>query len=287
MLELIKRLLMKTRIIIKRFIAIAVMANAMLADYCFAGAWTLPEGKLYDKVSLNRYTADNFTDSNLGNYIEYGLTDNISIINSIYYKQIENSLSSTIAGTTTTTATNTSTTTRGIADVEIGLKHKLADSPKGVLSHQIMVKIPKTYEKNSVLPLGNGQFDLEYRVLYWLSLSRWFPGYANFEAGYRYRAETPSDEFRYLAEIGTDITERLYARAKLDGILSMGNADKTTNINGNPTIENQFDLQKLDMALGYKLTNKWGLEFAYTPTIHARNTANGTTYSLGLVYSLK
>ena len=268
------------RIAQKRILVIAVMAKIMFTNYCFAGAWTLPQGKLYDKASLNRYTANpNFTDTNLGNYLEYGLTDNISIINSIYYKQIRNS--STVAGITTTT------TTRGIADVEIGLKQKLAESANGVFSHQAMVKIPGNYDRNSVLPLGNGQVDVEYRVLYGLSLAHLFPGYANFEAGYRYRAEAPSDEFRYLAEVGADITERLYARIKLDGILSMGNANNAVNISGNPTAGYQFDLQKLDTALGYKLTDIWGLELGYTPTLHARNTAKGTTYSVGITYSLK
>jgi len=276
---------MKMRLTLKRFFVVTVIAEAMLANYCFAGAWTLPQGKLYDKASLNYYTADpNFTDKNIGNYIEYGITDSISIINSIYYKQIKNQYSSTVAGITTTTTSKT----HGIADVEIGLKHKLSEGSTGVFSHQVMVKIPGDYDKNGVLPLGNGQVDMEYRALYGVSLGHLLPGgYANFEAGYRYRAEAPADEFRYLAEIGADITERLYARVKLDGIASMGNADNMVAASGNPTTGYQYDLQKLDTALGYKLTDAWGLEFGYTPTVHARNTAKGTTYSLGLTYSIK
>lgn len=276
---------MKTRTTIKKVIFMAVMAEAMFANYCFAGAWTLPEGKLYDKASINYYTADpHFTDKNIGNYIEYGLTDSLSIINSLYYKEIRNQYSATAGGITSTTIT----TTRGGADVEIGLKHKLTEGPNGVFSHQVMVKIPGDYDRNSALPLGNGQADLEYRGLYGFSLGHLLPGgYANFEAGYRYRAEAPADEFRYLLEIGADISERLYARAKLDGIASMGNAGNMVTASGNPTTAYQFDLQKLDMALGYKLTKEWGLEFGYTPTVHARNTARGTTSSVGLTYSLK
>lgn len=271
---------MKMRITKNRIIVITVITSSMISNYCFAGAWTLPEGKLYDKVSVNKYTSDpDFTDMNLGNYIEYGLTDNVSIINSIYYKKIRNTY--TVSGTTTTT------TTTGIADIEIGLKHKLAEDPSGIFSHQAIVKIPGGYDKNSTLPLGNGQVDVEYRILYGLSLWRWFPGYANFEAGYRYRAKAPSDEFRYLAEIGANISERLYARVKLDGILSMKNADCTASTTGNPTTGSQFDLQKLDTALGYKLTDTWGLELGYTPTLNAKNTAKGTAYSVGVTYSLK
>jgi len=80
---------MKMRITKNRIIVIAVMASSMISNYCFAGAWTLPEGKLYDKASVNKYTTDpDFTDMNLGNYIEYGLTDDVSLVNSIYYKKI-------------------------------------------------------------------------------------------------------------------------------------------------------------------------------------------------------
>lgn len=266
----------------KKFIAIAVMAMITLAgafSSCFAGAWTLPEGKLYNKASLNYFTADaNFTDTNIGNYIEYGLTDTISLVNSIYFKRIRNSYNSTGSDLTTTTT--------GIADIEVGLKHKLMEGSHGVLSHQGEVKIPGSYDKNALLPLGNGQFDAEYRVLYGLSLWRLFPGYANIEAGYRFRAEAPSDEFRYLLEIGADITSRLYARVKLDGIVSMNNADSTADASGNPTAIYQFDLQKLDSALGYKLTDEWGLEFGYTPTLHAKNTAKGTSWSVGVTYLL-
>lgn len=135
----------------------------------------------------------------------------------------------------------------------------------GILSHQAMLKIPGPYDKNSGLPLGNGQFD----------------------AGYRYRAEAPSDEFRYLAEIGVNVTKRLYARVKLDGILSVNNGDNTVDKSGNPTTIYQFDLQKLDTALGYKLTDTWGLELGYTPTLYGKNTAEGTACSVGVTYLLQ
>lgn len=267
----------------KRFIVIAVVAGSALAGAftsCFAGAWTPPEGKLYDKSSLNYYTADaNFTDTNIGNYIEYGLTDTVSIINSIYFKRIKNSYNSN--------GSDVATTTTGIADMEMGLKHKLMEGPYGILSHQGVVKIPGPYDKNGALPLGNGQFDVEYRVLYGLSLWRLFPGYANFEAGYRYRAEAPSDEFRYLAEIGADITNRLYARVKLDGIQGMHNAGKVTDQSGNPTTMYEFDLLRLDSALGYKLTDTWGVELGYSPVLSAVNTAKGASWSVGATYQLR
>lgn len=282
------------RVRFEKILPIALMSAITLAvasNNCFAGAWTFQEGKLYEKLSLNNYAADRyfdndgnkknlsyngkFTDINISNYIEYGLTDSIGVINSIGVKRIENK------------DDFATTTTSGVGDIEIGLKHKLAEGGYGALSHQAMVKIPGFYDKKSALPLGNGQFDAEYRVLYGLSLWRIFPGYANFEVGYRYRAEAPSDEFRYLVEVGGDVTDKLYARAKLDGIQSVNNSDKMSDSVGNPTTIYQFDLGKLDAAVGYKIGDNWGVEFGYTPTLYGKNTADGTTYSLGVTCSLR
>jgi len=84
-------------------------------------------------------------------------------------------------------------------------------------------------------------------------------------------------------EFGVDITKNLYGRVKLDGILSMNNGNRI-NVSGNPTATNSYDLGKLDVALGYKLNKRWGLEIACTPEIYGRNTTQGVTYTLALTY---
>ena len=92
----------------------------------YAGAWTMQQGKLYDRVAANYYFADEtfgkevkkaafpangkFTDINLSNYIEYGLTDSITLINSLAYKRIENQ-DDTIKQTT-----------YGVGDIDLGAK---------------------------------------------------------------------------------------------------------------------------------------------------------------------
>ncbi len=269
-------------------VAFLVVGASSRAD---AGAWGQPEGGLYDKLSLNYYVADQyyddtgrrrsfpydgkFTDFNVSNYIEYGMTDSLTLVGSISVKKIESS------------DKYATTTTAGIGDVEVGLKAMLGERAYGVLSHQITIKAPGLYDKTSRLPLGNGQFDVEYRVLLGVSLWRFFPGYANFEAGYRYRAEAPSDEFRYLAEIGGAPTSASYVRAKLDGVVSMRNEDRVTDPSGNPTTVYRFNVVKLDMAVGYQLSETWGVEAGYTAALSGENTADGVTYSLGITYQVR
>lgn len=261
----------------------------LFQNECFAGAWTLQKGKVYGRFVSNVYYADhefdsdgdradfpadgNFRDLNFNNYIEYGLTDNITLINSLYYKWIRKD------------DDFAEMKTYGIGDIDLGLKYKILDGSGGILSTQALIKIPEAYDKDDDLPLGNGQYDAELRLLYGRSLYPNIPGYCNFEIGYRLRFEDPSDEIRYLIEFGMDFTKEFYGRIKLDGIYSMDNGEHR-DPTGNPTATNNFDLGKLDITLGYKISERWGIEAEYTPEIYGKNTASGATYSFALTYQL-
>jgi len=270
-------------------IMIGSICSLLLASQCHAGAWTQGKGKFYERFGVNRYFADQQFDSNgnredfssngkysenyLSNYIEYGLTDRITLINALYYKACQKK------------DDQTDVKADGLGDVDLGAKFKLYDGSLGVFSVQGLTKIPGDYDSSDKLPLGAGQYDFETRVLYGRSLYP-FPGYCNFEVGYRWRMGDPADEFRYLIEFGVDITKSLYGRVKLDGTLSMNNGNKLST-SGNPTVNNNFDLGKLETALGYKLTDGWMLEVVYTPEIYGRNTSSGATYALAIAYQFK
>jgi len=266
----------------------ALLLVALSASAGMAGAWTAKQHAFYEKLAFNYYyshetfnqtgsrgaTPNNgtFSDYNISNYFEYGLFDNLTLINSLAYKWLENE--------------DNSLRSRGygLGDVDLGLRYKLLDSDRiGIVSSQLLVKIPGPYDRKDPLPLGNGQYDTEVKLLYGRSLYPWIPGYGNLEIGYRWRAEDPSDEIRYLIEFGVDITKDLYTRAKLDGTLSVDNGKKRDG-NGNPTATNNFDLGKLDLTVGYKVAPNWGLEASYVPSIYGQNTAAGATYTLALYF---
>lgn len=278
---------------IKRVSAIALTAcicTFLSFSQCLAGAWTIQKGKLYDRFAFNYYFADEefdrdgdrtdfalngeFRDMNLSNYIEYGLSNSVTLINSLYYKSIKKE------------DDFKEIKTYGIGDIDLGMKVKVSEGSWGVVSTQAMVKIPETYDKDDELPLGNGQYDVELRLLYGRSLWPHIPGYCNFEIAYRWRFDDPSDELRYLAEFGMDFSKNFYGRIKLDGILSMDNGSQF-DVSGNPTATNNFDLGKLDIAVGYQMTNAWGLEIGYTPEIYGKNTAAGATYTFAITYQMK
>lgn len=266
---------------------LSILLVAVCATSGFAGAWTAGKYAVYEKLSYNYYYAHQsfdesgnrgatpdhgkFTDHNVSNYLEFGLTDDLTLINSLSYKWLENDTDQALVKG------------YGLGDVDLGLRYKLLDKPAGIVSSQLLVKIPGAYDRNDPLPLGNGQFDTELRLLYGRSLYPVLPGYGNVEIGYRWRADGPSDEIRYLVEFGVDISHDFYTRAKLDGILSLDNGTKRDS-GGNPTTTNNFDLGKLDLTVGYKATPSLGVEVSYVPELYGQNTAAGATYSLALFY---
>jgi hypothetical protein len=278
--------MMKKRILLQPMLAACLVL--MTAGVVFAGAWTQEKGKSYHRAAANYYYADEeydadgdsrsipfngeFTDFNLNYYMEYGILDELTVIGSLYYKMIERE------------DDYYKYETDGMGDMDLGLRYRLHNSNIGIFSVQGLVKIPEFYDEDDALPLGNGQYDYELRFLYGRSLWPMIPGYMNLEAGYRWRAKSPSDEFRYLLEIGSEFGKNFYGRAKLDALVSMDNADDNTDDFGNPTSTLEYDLAKLDLTLGYHMTSEWGLELAFTPAVWGENTAKGATWTFAVSF---
>lgn len=272
----------------------SVFLVCLTASQCFAGAWTAEKGAMYHKLSTNHYSADeyfdddsertdyaqngNFRDLNAGYYVEYGLLDNLTLNGSISFKSLKFENDSII---------NKSS---GFSDLELGAKYRILETRGGAFSVQGLVKIPDTYDENDAVPMGNGQYDTEMRFLFGQSLSPVIPAYLNIETGYRFRAEEPADEIRYLLEFGMDFSANCYGRIKLDGIYGMNNEDDEASISGsgsgNPTASPNYDLGKLDMAVGYKMDKNAAIEFGCRPEIYGKNTSAGVNWSVSYVYML-
>jgi hypothetical protein len=268
----------------KSALSIALLACMGASQVAHAGAWVSAKGEGYNKVSVNSYSADEFEgdspdfgEFNSDSYTfygEYGLGNNLAVYGSLSYQDLEQIDSAGVA-----------TTGSGLSDLEVGVRYQWQADPF-VLSTSLLVKLPYLYDEDKALPTGNGQEDIEFRVLIGKSLYPY--GYLGVEAGYRYRADAPSDEYRYLIEYGYDINEKVYIRSKLDGILSAKNADvDNADTFGNLSLAPEFDLGKLEMTVGYNFNpsaqnSRWGIEFTYTNEIYGENSLQGETLSLGI-----
>ncbi|RYV04059.1 hypothetical protein SOPP22_01235 [Shewanella sp. OPT22] len=261
--------------------ALLISAPFMLAaTNASAGAWVGEKGSGYAKLGYATYEADsyrgnnpsfqNFESDSVSFYGEYGLGNSFSLYGSQIYQSYDQ-LDSVLGESSAT----------GFGDTELGLKYQWQAEPF-VLSTSFLVKAPLFYKAED--GLGNHQVDYEARVLIGKGLGKY--GYFGAEAGYRLRADSPSDEYRYLIEYGFNITKNLYFRTKLDGILSAENSDAPNTLNGNLSNPLEFDVGKLELTTGWNFDNKalkgYGLEVTYTREIYGENVLEGDRIELGL-----
>ncbi len=253
----------------------------------FGGAWTPQEGGMYNKFQFNYYWATKsfnsnskrvdsggkFEDKNFTYYGEYGLKDNLTLIASLPFKQISNRLDD-----------GEKTKTTGLGDVDFAVKYRLYKGESAVVSVQGLVKIPEAYDKNRALPLGNGQYDVEARLLFGKSLYP-LPLYFGLELGYRWRFQAPADEFKFLAELGYSVTDKFYLRTKLDTTVSAQNSDKVPGFELNPTLSLDYNLLKWEFTAGYRFSKALGVEFTFTPDVWGRNISAGRNLQLALFYT--
>ena len=260
----------------------------LLTPLVFGGAWTPEKGGLYLKLSANNFESDSsfnvtgdqvpavgtFTDEHLALYFEWGLTDRIALFGSQTYKRIEQR--------NTSAGISLAIDNSGFGDTEIGVRYNFSRS-QYPLSFALIAKLPYLYDDDDFLALGNHQEDLEGRLLYGRSLGKY--AYMGLEAGYRYRTDDPSDEYRYLIEFGLSPTPWLYMRSKLDGIQSVDDPAASGSSFGNPTINQAFDLNKLELTVGVSLSQRWHVETTYTDHISGKNIAADRNIQLGVVFS--
>lgn len=266
----------------KNISILAIVASLSVAPtIAHAGAWTAKKGSLYSKQAINYFVGEDrfgdqlpgferFRDINFTYYAEYGIQDNLTFFGAAAVKDLRN------------TSDGVTTDNFGIGDVDLGLRYNFFNEPF-VFSAQGLFKAPFLYDEDADLPLGNSQIDLEGRALIGKSLGAL--GYFGIEAGYRFRADAPVDEFRYLLEYGFDLTESVYLRTKLDGTLSLGEIDEVANASNaaNPSLPLAFNLGKVEYTAGYKFNKTWSVELTGTTNIYGDNTLRGNNVQFAIV----
>lgn len=257
------------------------LALGFTSSAALAGAWTPPPGAAYHKFAVNYLRAEDqfaprtpgfehFTDFNFTYYGEKGIDDGVAALVSLPFKFQRNR------------ENGEELDNAGPADVELGFRWRHLGGTH-VLSTGYLIKLPFLYDENEALALGNGQTDVEFRVLYGRSLGA--RAYMGAEIAYRARFEAPSDEFRFLLEAGIQATSELYFRAKLDGIHAIGNGDLVAVGTGNPSLNLEFDLGRIELTAGYQFGKSWYGEFTATPALYGENSLDGTNYQLALIFA--
>lgn len=243
----------------------ACLAFSMAAvSPAVAGPWPVPEGEVFAVNTLTFHRADNGDDGRglstgdgtltrweYSPYIEYGLTDTITLGANPRFQHV---VQETGQGDNTTT---------GFGDLDLFARTVAWRDDYSILAFQGLVKVPTGYDKDANPALGNGQVDLDPRVLFGhgFSLGSW-PSFAEVQLGYRYRFGDPSDEVRVDTTIGTNPTDDIMVMLQTFNIVGISNE---TN-NGS-----DFDLYKVQFSGVYDVTPNVALQLGGYSEVAGRN----------------
>jgi hypothetical protein len=283
----------------------AGLITAIAPGVAEGGAWVQPRDSYYFKLSAGYLDSDRefdfdgeevdifagdetlsnatYRDLTVSAYLEYGLTDRLTLIGTLPFRVLTSERTETVAGAGI--RRDIDATNGGFGDLTIGARYPLLTSQAPV-ALQGAVKLPLGYDENpdnGGPPLGSASVDVEGWLLAGLSLYP-FPGYLTAGAGYRVKGGDVDDELLFSVEGGVT-WRRVMARLGIEGLYSTAEPpDLSEGVSSTVVVTDQ-DILKLTPALGLLLTEEISLVLEAFQIIDGKNTVSGSTWAAGVVFT--
>ena len=284
----------------------------------FPGDFFVPERNYFGKISTSYFYTDEefdhrgerldimeertafenavFRDINANVYLEYGLTDRLTLVATLPFEWLRSERDVVVMGGLV--RQKEVLHTFGPGDVTLSGRRQLFGAPLAA-SIQAGVKLPLGYAErpsNDGPPLGTARVDGEAHFMVGKSLHP-LPSYLTASLGYRRRGGRLHDEVVYTAEVGYEIGPALI-KVALDGIQ---NTSRPPDIAGGTVVTplpggggvlpdllvGDQHIAKLSPAIVYALKPGLALQAEFLHTIAGTNTLSGTIYSLGIIFQGK
>lgn len=275
---------------------ISLLLLLLLNSVTFAGGGWVYEAKTgYFQVSQRFIVADQvfgpdgslqplFTTANYTTslYGEYGLTD---WLNGIVYAPIfvRNTINE-VQGRQTGNTIQEGGAFNGIGDLDLGLKFRLLKTDKFALAGTVRFGIPTGNTSNDLgLFTGDGEFNQLFLVDAGATILG--GGWLSVGGGYNFRSRGFSDEWQFRGEIGA-APGRWILIAKLNGILSTFNGDENVTSDNTALFANNTEFVSFGPEVGFRLTEKWGLQANVFFASLGRNILAAPSTSVGVFYNL-
>lgn len=249
---------------------IFALLTAGLVPPALAAPWPQAEGQGFLIDTLSFVQADNhagipnpaygngtFRHFDLGSYLEYGLTNETTLGASAHLqlRQLE----------TDATTLNSA----GVGDIELFARPTVWRDESWIIAVQGLLKVPTGYSASANPRLGDGQVDLEPRLLVGrgFMLGRW-PAFADVECAYRFRFGSPSDQVRGDAIAGVHVRDDWMILVQSYNIVGLRNEKPGGT---------DFDLSTVTVSVVHDLSTKWAAQVGALSEVHSRNynTGNG------------
>ncbi len=295
----------------KRLVLLLLFGACLMPQNLLAGAWTLPRGHIWTKLTyLDQSTQEEYVSVGgqgrppdpavkfepgdraryrfNGKYksravffdLFYGVTDRFDLGVQIpfFRQQFQDDALLTGFGEPRRAT--------GFSDIRGFVKFRLFQEP-AIGSFKFGFKAPtgEFVNEDGMIPVGEGQWDFD--LIFQLGRSFWpIPAYANLDLGYRLRlkndeiARDPGDEFFFFGEVGYSPRQKLLIALKLEGIRS-----KSANILG---ISNSSTIKRVTYfvpTLSFGPFNHVSLEAALRISLNGRSFPAGQMLVVGVSYS--
>ncbi len=227
-----------------------------------AGAWTQPAGAGFSSVGASYYSLRDggYEELSLTSYIEYGALDWLTI-GAVFEGSQPIGVADEQPGDTGATA---------LARVRLGV------GPHGdPFSAQLSVGAPLNDVVSDVAPQrDDDEIETDVRLLYGRGFSTPFgDGWANAEAGVRFRSGINSDELRLDLTVGLRPAERWLTFVQAFVTRGLGNGDP---------FGSDYDVVKIAPSVGYRLTPALTLVLGSEHEVAGREISLGDRFRLSV-----
>lgn len=271
-------------------ILLSISIIFLVQSTLMAGAWTQKKGKVYSKMDFRYlsgtkiYDSDGikiptaeFKDLTLGVFGSYGVTDNFTaFINFAAFKSVKLDTPSTAVGFNTDVS--------NIGDIDIGIKYKLTQIGKTVISTKLILGIPTGESTiDGGLWTGSGNFNQLIGIEAGHSFYP-FPAYISGGIAFNNQTKGFSDEFKYIIEGGYSFSKQLSLTLRFHGNVSFNNGDP--NIRGGyGMFSNNQEYIAYNAELVYKFSSNIGIKGYYESGTNGKNIISAPVFNVGIYFT--
>jgi protein XagA len=261
---------MTKRVGLRFIIATGLMSYATVA---FAGAWTLDEGKGDLIVTTTAMQASSLFSTGyalqpIPHYnkdesqalIEYGVTNWFTAMFAPSLQHVD--IDPPFGGTRT-----------GLGYTDLGGRARIWSDASWVVSGQITLRIPGTYDNTNTAAIGYTDPEVDVRGLAGYSFKvGTMPSFFDFEVAQRFRIGGPPDEFRTDVTLGVNVNDKWLLMAQSFNVTSEGAGTWGYG---------SFGYYKLQLSAVYALTTSLSLQLGGYSTYWGRNALQENGLVLG------
>lgn len=305
-----------TNIILRHLFTIS--AFFLFPIYSYAAAWVQPKGsgqfiltnsyyessRSFNKSGNNTKSLTSFRKEETNPFIEYGLTDNITIgLNAFVQKATfeKSNPSSAVFDFRQCGVSNNNfavKSTQNIFESEIFLRRKLYERNNFIFSMQPLIKTPCAVADDSGMKFINGTMDAEMRLLAgygfkWeqsaTGIKRPFAGqyhFAGLETAYRKRGDNFSDQLKIEGTGGFRLNNKTLFMVQVFSVISTGQEPVSgafTNVGVVVEEDNYYSL-KTQLSAIRQIKNNSSLQLSIFKDVAGKNSGNGGGLSAAIWY---